>query len=222
MIVDIAYDVRPPQPTPRTRRVHEMFGLGEGARQVKVFDGFQIDPQPGQVILVTGPSGSGKSTLVRYLAQRLAGVVNLAEVTFRCDRALVDDFDVDLDRTLEHLSHAGLAEAFLFLRSFDQLSDGQRYRARLAKALASGAAWVVADEFCANLDRPLARVIAYNVRRVADRYRTGFLLATTHRDFVEDLRPDVWVEKGFGADVKKAPAAPPPARPHPRSRWSTR
>jgi len=208
MQVTIAYDVRPPEGTERTRRVHEMFGLGEVPRHVVVFEDFQIDPEPGQVILVTGASGTGKSSLVRHLAQHLDDVVDLATVTYPTGRALVDALDCPLDEALKHLSHAGLAEAFLLLRSFDQLSDGQRYRARLAKGIASKPAWLVADEFCANLDRTLARVIAYNVRRVADRTGIGFLLATTHTDFVDDLQPDVWVQKGFGSDVKKKSSRP--------------
>jgi ABC-type ATPase with predicted acetyltransferase domain len=40
-----------------------------------------------------------------------------------------------LDESLRLLSAAGLADAFLLLRTPEELSDGQRYRLRLAKAL---------------------------------------------------------------------------------------
>jgi uncharacterized protein len=49
------------------------------------------------------------------------------------------------------------------------------------------------DEFAAILDRTLAKVLAFNVRKLATRSRTGFLLATTHDDLLDDLNPDVLV-----------------------------
>jgi ABC-type glutathione transport system ATPase component len=63
----------------------------------------------------------------------------------------------------------------------------------LALALSRRPTWLVADEFTATLDRTLARVIAFNIRRLADRMGVGFLLATTHEDVAEDLSPDVHV-----------------------------
>ena len=65
--------------------------------------------------------------------------------------------------------------------------------ARLAFALASRSPWIVADEFTATLDRPLAKVVAFNLRKLVSRTGTGVLAATTHDDVVEDLNPDLWV-----------------------------
>ena len=63
------------------------------------------------------------------------------------------------------LSGCGLSEARLLLRTPAELSEGQRYRFRLAFALASAAKWIAADEFTATLDRTLARVVAFNLRK---------------------------------------------------------
>ena len=59
------------------------------------------------------------------------------------------------------------------LRSPDELSDGQRYRFALAVALAGGAKTIVADEWCAKLDRVTAKVISHNARKIADRRGVG-------------------------------------------------
>jgi ABC-type glutathione transport system ATPase component len=104
------------------------------------------------------------------------------------------------------------------LRTPAELSDGQRYRFRLALALARRPAtalpsvgktqaeactptWLLADEFTATLDRTLAKVISFNVRRMADRMGAGFLLATTHEDIVEDLAPDVHVRCRLDGEI---------------------
>ena len=106
-------------------------------------------------------------------------------------RILVDALDRPVQESLALLSACGLGEAQLLLRTPGELSDGQRYRFRLALALARKPAWIVADEFPATLDRTLAKVVAYNIRRTADRTGTGFLLATTHEDILDDLQPSL-------------------------------
>src|SRR5207245_10203095 len=86
-------------------------------------------------------------------------------------------------------------EARLLLRTPAELSDGQRYRFRLAFALdqLGERRFVQADEFCAVLDRTLAKVLAFNVRKLCSRTGVGFLLATTHDDLTGDLQPDLHV-----------------------------
>ena len=79
------------------------------------------------------------------------------------------------------------------LRTPQELSDGQRYRFALALAIARKPQWIVADEFAALLDRTTAKVIAHNVRRLADRYGIGFVLATAQNDIETDLEPDICV-----------------------------
>jgi hypothetical protein len=51
----------------------------------------------------------------------------------------------------------------------------------------------LADEFAANLDRTLARVLSFNLRRLVTRTGVGMLVATTHEDLIDDLRPDLLV-----------------------------
>jgi len=55
------------------------------------------------------------------------------------------------------------------------------------------------DEFAAVLDRTLAKVVSSNLRKAAcgfanaHKAASGFLLATTHEDLIDDLNPDVHV-----------------------------
>ena len=114
------------------------------------------------------------------------------------DKPLVDCFSGELCDALYFLSLAGLNDAFVFLRKDNELSDGQMYRFRLAQAMAAKPKCVFIDEFCAKLDRITAKIIAANVRKFADKFKTTFVVATTHDDLYEDLKPDVYVEKLFG------------------------
>ncbi len=119
-----------------------------------------------------------------------------------------------LSETLSLLAACGLGEAQLLLRTPAELSDGQRYRFRLACGFAQKPCWIVADEFTAALDRTLAKVIAFNLRKLATRWGVGCLLATTHADILDDLQPDLLVRCRLDGDpvvtrqiVKKKPSA---------------
>jgi ABC-type nitrate/sulfonate/bicarbonate transport system ATPase subunit len=208
--------------TERVAAVAAMFGIGlDAQRRFAVLEDVRLSIAPGQVISITGQSGSGKSVLLRAIAEELRRsdtrpfTLDLGEIALPTEKALVDCFAAPLAETLRLLSLAGLNDAFLFLRRPEALSDGQRYRLRLALALASGAQVVLIDEFCSMLDRTTARVIAHQVRRFATRTGTTFIVATAHDDLYDDLLPDVYVEKRFGpgAAVEAAPAATRPRRP---------
>jgi len=165
---------------------------------------------PGKILLITGPSGAGKSTLLRQLDSRcLYPSVNLAAIKLpRC--ACVDCFpNLSLEAALEHLARFGLGEVWAYLRSPMQLSEGERFRLRLAIAfdaaarLAAGShahgAAIVADEFASCLDRITARIIARNLRRtLTPQSPLCLLLATAHDDLQDALRPDHVIHCDYG------------------------
>ena len=62
-------------------------------------------------------------------------------------------------------------------------------------ALASKKRFVFADEFCSELDRITAAVIAYNIHKFAKKNGVTFVLASSHEDILLDLAPDVMVVK---------------------------
>ena len=85
----------------------------------------------------------------------------------------------------------------LAIRRPEELSDGQRYRLRLAKLMESNADVWVADEFGAVLDRETAKVVSYNAQKLARARGVTLMVATTHTDLVEELAPSITVTKRF-------------------------
>jgi ABC-type lipoprotein export system ATPase subunit len=176
-----------------------MFGIDFETGPNVIARDVEIDYRPGRIVLFAGPSGSGKSSLLRAAGGHLSEAVRLAE-SFDDRRAIIDTLGPDARKTAHCLSICGLSEAMSLLRSAGELSDGQRYRYALARCLAGGAKTVIADEWCATLDRVTTKVISHNVRRLADARGVGFLLAGTREDLIDDLRPDLIVRcQGAGA-----------------------
>lgn len=201
MILNVNYEFLPKTPSVNAAVVMDHFGVGFEIGRKVIADGLELPLRPGDVVLFNGPSGSGKSSLMRAATAQLNGVVN-ADTLELGTAILVDALPTSTGESLSLLAACGLGEAQLLLRTPQQLSDGQRYRFRLALAFSKQPQWIVADEFTAALDRPLAKVIAFNIRKLASRLGISCLLGTTHTDIIDDLQPDVLVQCSFEGEVK--------------------
>ena len=188
--------------TPRTTAVAEAFGLGvDEEHRFTVLDA-ELKINPADIVYITGDSGSGKSVLLRAIKKDLGDVaVDIADIQICRDRPLIETVGKTVEEGLELLAKVGLGDAFLFLRSYDQLSDGQKYRYRLAKLVESDKQWWILDEFAATLDRDTAKIVAFNLQKLARQQGKAVLAATTHLDLFEDLHPSVHVHKRFGKEI---------------------
>jgi ABC-type ATPase with predicted acetyltransferase domain len=191
--------------TDRVLEIAEAFGLGLDDKEFVVFDNQPIEIGQGEVVYVTGQSGAGKSTVLRELRACMeAEGLQVADIDAvpLLDMPLIDQIGKNTTEALNLLSIAGLNDAYLFIRKPAELSDGQRYRFRLAKLIESGAKVWVADEFLAVLDRVTACVIAFNLQKTARAMGATLLVATTHRDMVADLAPDLYIEKKYREKIQ--------------------
>lgn len=120
--------------------VSEAFGLGVDEFQEHViYDNVELKIGPKDIVYITGDSGSGKSVLLRALEKDLAEeTVNIADVKGDSSLPLIDTIGQAIEKGLELLSRVGLNDAFLFVRRYDQLSDGQKYRYQIAKMIEAG------------------------------------------------------------------------------------
>lgn len=190
--------------TERVLEIAESFGLGLDDKEFVVFDNQPIEIVQGDVVYITGQSGAGKSTVLRELAHQMTdlGVADLDGIVMDPTKPLIDQIGKDTGDALNYLSIAGLNDAYLFIRKPQELSDGQRYRFRLAKIIESGAKVWTADEFLAVLDRTTAKVIAFNLQKTARKVGATLIVATTHTDMVPDLAPNLYINKRYREKIE--------------------
>lgn len=192
----------------RAAAVMRMFGLtADRLTETSTTIDCRLEINDGDIVYITGPSGAGKSILLGELEKSVpaSDKVNLNEIKLPNDKSVIDCIpsalryerhsDGDFLQALKLLSIAGLNDVFCVLNQPANLSDGQKYRFRLAMALASEKRFIFADEFCSELDRITAAVISYNIQRHAKRTGVIFILASSHEDVLPDLAPDVLVAK---------------------------
>ncbi len=195
--------------TPRTLAVASAFGLGiDEEKEVTVVPEMMLEIKPGDIVLITGDSGSGKTLMLRMIAAGLSRSGRFRPLVWQSgvgvgeDELVVHGVGRSLEEALRILSHVGLNEAFIFLRRFRELSEGQKHRYLLAKAFDAGAKTIIIDDFCSPLDQVTARAVAYMSQKLARRMGVTLVAATTRRDIIEDLDPSLLVVKGLGGEVK--------------------
>lgn len=149
-----------------------------------------LDARDWNVGLITGPSGSGKTTLAKHLWPG-----KLTESTsWSSDRALIDDFPTHMSiRDVTNLLNAvGLASPPAWLRPFGTLSNGEAFRASIARALAESDELTVVDEFTSVVDRQVAKVASHCVAKAVRKSERRFVGVTCHYDVIDWLQPD-WI-----------------------------
>jgi len=201
-VYDVRFKTRAPV-SERTIEVARAFGLGvDDEREHVVYRDFEVYLHEGDVVYITGDSGSGKSVLLRALREDLGEeAVVIDDVDLPTGLPIIDTVGGTFSDALRLLSKVGLNDAFLFLREYGQLSDGQRYRYKIARMIDSGRKYWLADEFCSTLDRTTARIVAYNIQKLARRSGATLIVATTHIDLEEDLSPSILIRKGWGEEI---------------------
>ena len=171
-----------------------------------VYDDVELKIGLTDIVYITGDSGSGKSVLLKALEKDIRqdmglSCINIADIQPQHNKPLIETVGKTLEEGLELLSKVGLNDAFLFLRSYEQLSDGQKYRYKIAKMIESKAQFWIMDEFAATLDRDTAKIVAYNLQKLARQQGKAVLAATTHTDLLDDLDPSVHIHKRFGKEI---------------------
>jgi ABC-type lipoprotein export system ATPase subunit/GNAT superfamily N-acetyltransferase len=206
-VISVAYETAAPEPSERVVGVAEAFGLGlDKWEKFVIYDNVELKIGPTDIVYITGDSGSGKSVLLKTLEKDIRQdlgltCINIADIKPEPNKPLIETVGKTLEEALELLSRVGLNDAFLFLRSFEQLSDGQKYRYKIAKMIESGAQFWIMDEFAATLDRDTAKIVAFNLQKLARQQGKAVLAATTHTDLLGDLNPSVHIHKRFGKEI---------------------
>jgi ABC-type dipeptide/oligopeptide/nickel transport system ATPase subunit len=143
-----------------------------------------------QVGVIVGRSGSGKTSIAKQLFPD--AYIRGFEYRSKC---VLDDFPEDLETSeiTRMLCSVGFASPPDWLKSYDCLSQGEKMRVDIARALCLPQKTIVFDEFTSVVDREIAKVSAFAISKAVRRQKEKrFIAVTCHYDVVDWLDPD-WV-----------------------------
>lgn len=184
----------------RAARVKSLFNATTGYNWSKDVD-LPIEGKDWQIGLIVGASGSGKTSVGRVLAEQLgSGEIYDLYAGWHNDRPIIDDISPngDFNVVTSALSSVGLGDVPAWLRPFNVLSNGEKFRAGLARLVVERPDVVVVDEFTSVIDRQIAKVGAAALQKSWRRGPGKIILLSCHYDIIEWLQPD------WGYDMNEA------------------
>lgn len=208
--------------TARVLQVAGMFDVPLEQRLTHELDAeLPLEERPWTIGLITGPSGSGKSTLAR----QAWGDAVVTGFDWSPDRAIVDDFPTGMPvkDVVGLLNAVGLGSPPAWIRPHRTLSNGEAFRADMARALAADNGVTVIDEFTSVVDRQVARIVSHATQKAVRRAGRQFVAVTCHYDVEDWLQPDWTFDVASGLFAWRSVQPHPPVRlevfPVDRSVW---
>jgi ABC-type molybdenum transport system ATPase subunit/photorepair protein PhrA/GNAT superfamily N-acetyltransferase len=177
--------------SPRVLQLSGLFDVPLAERSVVDWTvDIPLEDRPWHVGLIVGPSGCGKSTIARALWPE--AYVN--GYSWPDHASIIDGFPeaMPIKDVTMLLSSVGFSSPPSWVRPFRVLSNGEQFRATLARALAEKADLCVFDEFTSVVDRTVGRIGSAAVAKTVRRRKQKFIAVTCHDDVVKWLDPD-WI-----------------------------
>lgn len=178
----------------RAARVKSLFNCEAGYRFDLAAELPVEDPAWG-VGLIVGPSGSGKTSLGREI---FGADAFWEPEDWPRDQPIIDAIAAtsDFNAVTAALAGVGLGDVPAWLRPFPVLSNGEKFRANLARVICEAPDRVVIDEFTSVVDRQIAKVGAFAFAKAWKRLHAKggnqCVLLSCHYDIIEWTEPD-WV-----------------------------
>lgn len=177
----------------RAARVKSLFNAESGCNFDLTIEGVDLSGD-WNIGVVVGPSGSGKTSIGKQIFEGNK-IINLSE-GWNIDRPIIDDIcpDGDFNTITGLLASVGLGDVPAWLRPFHVLSNGEQFRAGLARVICDKPDEVVIDEFTSVVDRQIAKIGSQAFQKAWRRENKSgkAVLLTPHYDIVDWIQPD-WV-----------------------------
>ena len=179
--------------TYRVARVKSLFNAESGCNFDLTIDNVDLSGE-WSIGVVVGASGSGKTSIGKQLFGS-DKIVNLSH-GWSYDKPIIDDIAPggDFNTVTGLLASVGLGDVPAWLRPFHVLSNGEQFRAALARLICEKPDVAVIDEFTSVIDRQIAKIGAQAFQKALRREAPAskVVLLTPHYDILEWVQPD-WV-----------------------------
>ena len=173
----------------RVKQVMGMFDIPETKFSVFELTAAIELPDTWNIGAIVGASGSGKSLIAREIFGDFA-----QSFLFDADSSIIDAFPkyMSIAEVAGILSAVGLSSPPAWLRPLHALSNGEQFRAQLARAIAEAQDVCVVDEFTSVVDRNVAQIASAAVQKYIRKAGKKFVAVSCHYDILDWLEPD-WV-----------------------------
>lgn len=177
-----------PKKTFRVASVMGTFDLQENQVTEHFVGNIEL-PKNWQIGLIVGNSGTGKTTIAKELFPD-AYITNYKYT----HESILDDMpqNASVEDITKTFTSCGFASVPSWLKRYDVLSNGEKMRVDLARAILEDRNLVVFDEFTSVVDRQVAKIGSFAMQKAIRKTNKQFIAVTCHFDVEDWLLPD-WV-----------------------------
>jgi ABC-type lipoprotein export system ATPase subunit len=170
----------------RVAQLYDQFDLNEDSFEEHFEGDIDLDKE-WEIGVIVGKSGTGKSTIAREL---------FADYFFNPkykEHCVIDDFlKMDSAELFNILSSVGFSSPPSWLKPYSVLSNGEKMRVDLARAICEKKDIIVFDEYTSVVDREVAQLGSFALQKAIRKRGKKFIAVTCHYDVIDWLEPD-WV-----------------------------
>ena len=178
----------------RAARVKSLFNAENGCNFDLVIDNVDLTGE-WNIGVVVGPSGSGKTSIGKKIFGGGNKIYDYHD-GWPADKPIIDCIapDGDFNEVTGALANVGLGDVPAWLRPFRVLSNGEQFRAGLARIVCEKPDEIVVDEFTSVIDRQIAKIGSQAFQKSWRRSnpKGKVVLLTPHYDILEWIQPD-WI-----------------------------
>lgn len=139
-------------------------------------------PDEYKIGLIIGGSGSGKSTLLKQFGKEFAH-------EWLPNKSILSHFNNSKEAT-EKMYAVGLSSVPTWIKPYQVLSNGEKFRVDLARSLQSNS---IIDEYTSVVDRNVAISASKTINKyIHSSNLNNIVFASCHRDIIPFLKPD-WI-----------------------------
>lgn len=186
-----AFDiVRQVKPT-KTFRVASVMGTFDLQSEniIERFKGEIKLPEKWQIGLIVGNSGTGKTTIAKELFEDYY----VTSFDYKAE-TILDDMpkNQSIENICKTFNSVGFSSPPSWLKPYSVLSNGEKMRVDLARAILSDDDMFVFDEFTSVVDRNVAKIGSFAMQKAIRKTNKKFIAVGCHFDVEDWLLPD-WV-----------------------------
>jgi len=173
----------------RASSIVDLFTIDQSNLSERFIGHIDIEDKDWNVGLIVGGSGSGKSTIARECFDDW-----LIEGMEYKAASVIDDMPSDFTakQVAEVFTSVGFASPPSWLKPYGVLSNGEKMRVDLARAIMERGDRFAFDEFTSVVDRRVAQTGSAAIAKAVRKRGGQFVAVTCHHDVTEWLEPD-WI-----------------------------
>ena len=177
----------------RNNQIKSMFDVQTDIIKKEYNINIPIENREWSIGLIVGSSGSGKSTIAKEIFDKNKFIF-FEGFDWDNSKTILDNFDKELTskEIVEAISKVGFNSPPDWLKPYNLLSNGEKFRVDLARIILESKKIPIVDEFTSVVDRQVAKIGSIAVSKFIRKMKRSFIAVSCHYDIIEYLQPD-WI-----------------------------